>query len=360
MDPAAQPAKYVFVCYSRADMKVVDKVLRELEKGGHRMWIDREGIVGSQTWREEIVKALQQCRAVLFFGSRESYRSRHVATELTLAEEAHKPIIPVLLDDAPPEGDVRYFLARLHHLKLCGNDESCAIQVIHDTLVRIDGPTGYVAAPLPKRPERRRARPLVGALAVTLVAVTAWGLRDYIWRPRGETTPAAQAPPHKQPDAAAGGFGQTAKEAENESEKGSNEKGGRDDTLAKDLSTVSKKDPIKQLKQEPKEQPPETPPQITQSNSGDPPVPPPLSLPPTDTDWMVPGADAEVILAIQVGTLTSENGKALQLPVSFDVHDTVRIQKQSGDRIQIGSSLPSVEKGWLKKAAAKEYLKPKP
>src|SRR4051794_3969448 len=90
----------VFVCYSRADLGTVDPVVAELVKRGHTIWIDRVGIVGSQTWRATIVEALANCRAVLFFGSQASYDSRHVATELTLAEEAGTPILPVLLDDA--------------------------------------------------------------------------------------------------------------------------------------------------------------------------------------------------------------------------------------------------------------------
>src|SRR6187551_488946 len=131
MNSSGHSPQFVFVCYSRTDLVVVDRVIAELEKQGHRIWIDRTGIVGSQTWRAKIVEAMQQCRAVLFFGSRASYDSRHVATELTLAEEALKPIVPVLLDDTPPDGDMRYFLARLHHLKLCGSDQSCAIELIH-------------------------------------------------------------------------------------------------------------------------------------------------------------------------------------------------------------------------------------
>ncbi len=47
-------------------MKSVDAIVAGLADQGHLIWMDRKGIVGSETWRAKIVEAMEGCLAVIF------------------------------------------------------------------------------------------------------------------------------------------------------------------------------------------------------------------------------------------------------------------------------------------------------
>ncbi len=121
-DAAVLPGtgRTVFVSYSRKDAEIVDRVVEELEKAGHELWIDREGIDGAESWRGEIVEALSESRYVLFFASQASYASLNVEKELALAADEHKQILPILLEASEPTGGVRYVVAGLHRIEAAG------------------------------------------------------------------------------------------------------------------------------------------------------------------------------------------------------------------------------------------------
>ena len=201
--PEDTSPKHVFVCYSRTDVETVDRLVRGLETLDHKIWIDRTGIAGSQTWRAKIVEALKHSRAVLFFGSRASYDSRHVATELTLAEESLIPIVPVLLDESKADGDMLYFLARLHHLRLNAGQDRETLTAIHQALVGIDG---HVTA-RPISASRSRGRrvslptPFVTLICLACLAFGAW----FVWHRNARVgTPDPSQPASAFPTAASG------------------------------------------------------------------------------------------------------------------------------------------------------------
>ena len=49
--------------------------------------------------RSRLVSAIDDCAVVLFFGTRRSCSSQYVATELSVASDARKPIVAVFLED---------------------------------------------------------------------------------------------------------------------------------------------------------------------------------------------------------------------------------------------------------------------
>jgi hypothetical protein len=146
----------------------VDRLLAALHQRGDRIWIDRDGIVGSQAWRAKIVDALKQARAVLFFGSRDSFVSEHVTTELTLASELRKPIIPVYLDDGTADGAKFFILAGLHRIRLADHGDREAVDAIHRALQGIDEPSSSVPMPARKTRPGRGSIFALGAMALGL------------------------------------------------------------------------------------------------------------------------------------------------------------------------------------------------
>ncbi|MCX6876530.1 MAG: toll/interleukin-1 receptor domain-containing protein [Verrucomicrobia bacterium] len=197
--PMRHAGRDVFVCYSRADMAVVDRILKELTNRGRTIWIDREGITGSEAWRTKIVESLRCCRAVLFFGSRSSYASKHVATELALAEREQKPIIPVALDDSQPDGEMLFLLVRLHELRVRADDNHRTVSEIETALQNIGLPP---AAPEPTHVRRGvKWLPLFG---IALGIVCAGGLFFVMpnwpgWYPARITDPPTATPPPQIP-----------------------------------------------------------------------------------------------------------------------------------------------------------------
>lgn len=60
---------FVFVSYSRTDIRTVEGILRILSARGFRLWYDQmgEGIDAGKSWRSVIDERLQASRAFLIF-----------------------------------------------------------------------------------------------------------------------------------------------------------------------------------------------------------------------------------------------------------------------------------------------------
>jgi hypothetical protein len=87
----------VFIAYSRHDLAVAESIEQEFVASGLRSYRDLKNIPGSTDWVEEIIEAVEACYAVLILASEHSVGSEHVYHELTIAAEARKPFIPVML-----------------------------------------------------------------------------------------------------------------------------------------------------------------------------------------------------------------------------------------------------------------------
>jgi hypothetical protein len=93
---AARGARPVFVSYSRSDMEFASTLSSELGSAGHKVWIDTAGITGGEDWRERIGTAIDASKLVLAVLSAEAFNSSWVRRELSYADKAGKPILPVV------------------------------------------------------------------------------------------------------------------------------------------------------------------------------------------------------------------------------------------------------------------------
>ena len=55
----------VFLSYDRDDTKLADHVVAGLESEGFEVWVDRESIIDGDSWRRQIVSAVDDCDAIL-------------------------------------------------------------------------------------------------------------------------------------------------------------------------------------------------------------------------------------------------------------------------------------------------------
>lgn len=97
----------VFISYSRKDKDVADGLCEVLKENGIEYWIDKEGIYSSYNYKELIVDAIDVSKAVIFVSSANSNASINVIREIGYAVNMNKPILPLMLDDAPYAKSIR-------------------------------------------------------------------------------------------------------------------------------------------------------------------------------------------------------------------------------------------------------------
>ena len=112
----------VFISYARSDREKVMPVVDILRGTGISVWVDEAKIDAATLWSEEIVDAINNCKAMVVMLSQNSTGSDNVVKEVMLASENKKKILPVpvktlggririittpkiLLFQVPPYGD---------------------------------------------------------------------------------------------------------------------------------------------------------------------------------------------------------------------------------------------------------------
>jgi hypothetical protein len=90
-------AGHVFISYSRDNRDYVQALVAHLRSQGLQVWFDDSLHAGTSQWVKAIESAIEGSIAVVPIMSRESDGSAWVDRELDLAQELHKPIVPLLL-----------------------------------------------------------------------------------------------------------------------------------------------------------------------------------------------------------------------------------------------------------------------
>jgi hypothetical protein len=77
------------------------------------VWIDREDIKTGNTWRKQIVEAIDTCVAFVLVLSRHSAASDNVRKEIDLAQDSGRKVFVLLLEKTVIPSEIRYQLAGL-------------------------------------------------------------------------------------------------------------------------------------------------------------------------------------------------------------------------------------------------------
>ena len=85
-----------FVCYARRDEAFVMQVVDALIDRGVSVWIDQRDIPAGADWNKAIDAALNACARFLIVLSPDAVRSEEVRSELRVALNDHKRIVPLL------------------------------------------------------------------------------------------------------------------------------------------------------------------------------------------------------------------------------------------------------------------------
>ncbi|MBE0669634.1 MAG: TIR domain-containing protein [Anaerolineales bacterium] len=105
-----------FFSYSRQDLKIVDQFVEALAKEGINVWLDREDIKVGNSWRVQIVEAIDTCQAFVLMLSPNSAASKNVHKEVILAQDSARPTYVVMLEAVRLPPEIRYPLAGLQFI----------------------------------------------------------------------------------------------------------------------------------------------------------------------------------------------------------------------------------------------------
>ena len=100
--------KDIFISYSRKDAEIVKTIYEWLERSGYKCWLDVDGMFSGVSYKKVIVDAIERSKVLLFISSENSNKSRNVVSEVSVAVEYGKKIIPVRLDMSSYSESIEY------------------------------------------------------------------------------------------------------------------------------------------------------------------------------------------------------------------------------------------------------------
>jgi adenylate cyclase len=112
----------IFISYSSKDREKAEQLTELLASAGLSVWIDQAGIEAATSWSEEIVNALDSCKAFVIMLSPSSIESKNVVRELALAFEKNKKILPLDLEPVQLPPSMQYHLAGLQRTSMTNID----------------------------------------------------------------------------------------------------------------------------------------------------------------------------------------------------------------------------------------------
>lgn len=80
-------------------------------------WIDEEGKYSGSNFKGVIVEQIKKAAIVLFLSSENSNKSDNVTKEIGIAVYYLKPIIPIKLDNAPYNINIKYDLCSIDYIE---------------------------------------------------------------------------------------------------------------------------------------------------------------------------------------------------------------------------------------------------
>jgi predicted ATPase len=104
----------VFICHSSADAQDARDICDRLEADGVRCWIAPRDPVSGIPYGQQLVNAIAAARIVLLVFSAKANDSRAVLSELELAANRKKIILPVRIEDVAPSPTLEFYVRAIH------------------------------------------------------------------------------------------------------------------------------------------------------------------------------------------------------------------------------------------------------
>ncbi len=105
-----------FISHSTKDQKFAQAMCQALEQAGVKAWIAPRDIPAAAEYDDALVDAIEQTEIVVLVLSEAAKASRHVKTEIALAQEEGKKFIPIRLEKVLPTKSMRYAIGTAQYL----------------------------------------------------------------------------------------------------------------------------------------------------------------------------------------------------------------------------------------------------
>ena len=156
---------YVFVCYSHTDQDV-DAEIRWIQDQGINVWYD-EGISPGSEWSDALAQAIEGCTHFVYFLTPGSVASENCRRELIFAQEEHRQVLAVYLEETDVPSGLRLSLDnRQAILKYQLSDEA-----YQHALIEAVGAQVAVKSSPAKTKSKSRLRIIFAIAASTLLAI---------------------------------------------------------------------------------------------------------------------------------------------------------------------------------------------
>jgi hypothetical protein len=183
----------VFICHSSGDKIIANAACAHLEAHGIRCWIAPRDPIAGIPYGRQLVEAIAQTRIVILIFSAKANASEAVLSELELAYKRGKNIVPFRIELVLPEGDLEYYIQRVHWLDAMNPPMEQKLDQLVELVRRVLATAPGLTPPLAAAPEvaaseraiidakpdavtapvlqRRVALPFIGGANVPVVAL---------------------------------------------------------------------------------------------------------------------------------------------------------------------------------------------
>ena len=92
---------YIYISYSRKNAEFTRRLVSDLETHGYTTWVDTDDLQAGDQWANQIEAAIQGAEVFLTLLSTATLNNRTVEREIAIAQQARKPIVPVMVEAVP-------------------------------------------------------------------------------------------------------------------------------------------------------------------------------------------------------------------------------------------------------------------
>ena len=106
----------LFISHSSGDEEAARELRADLEAAGYSCWMAPDDMDGSDPWAEQILSAIENSRAMVVLISDNANRSNHVSREVNLALGRKRAVLPIRIENVPPEASLEYLLSLVQRI----------------------------------------------------------------------------------------------------------------------------------------------------------------------------------------------------------------------------------------------------
>lgn len=131
--------KDVFISHSSTDAELAQRICARLENQGISCWIAPRDIRVADRYALECLRGVAETEALILLASEKALGSVQVLSEIEQAHKRAHPIYTILIPPARVQGEVDFYISRLHWLQGGGRTPEDLADTLASVIVRREG-----------------------------------------------------------------------------------------------------------------------------------------------------------------------------------------------------------------------------